>query len=976
MQIKENSPESGISSAKPAIFQGSHDLFQNAPIGIFYSTPDGRLLDVNPCLARMYGYSSPSDMLSAVTDIAGQMYVDAADRQTFKHLLENRIQLTDYENRQRRRDGSIFWTSESIRAVKDDAGRILHYEGFTTDITSRKQAEEALGENQRRYRDISDRKQAREESRKRQQFLEAVLYHAPDAIVTLDPMHRVIDWNPGAVTMFGYTLDEAVGKNLDDLVARNHMLQEASGKTREVLSGNRLEAFETIRYRKDGTPVHVIASGSPIMVDNRLLGVVALYTDITVMKQNEQTLRTRAEELSALNTLGRNVNSTLSLQEIGNAGLRGMLNAVNADMAFLFLCHGERLLLKDVLPLSSRGRLGNIPEYRVGECLCGLAVTENRPLYSIDILEDSRCTWDECKRAGFRSFAALPLRSAGHLIGVIGLASDVRREFEKQSGFLETLSGQISVSLANALLFEEIRQELGERKRAEDALRFERERFRILVQQSPFGILLIEKTGRLTFANPMFTEIFGYRIDEIPNGRKCFRLAFPDRIYRKQVVSTWLGDMKAARLESTQPRVLDVVCRDKGKKNIRFIVVGLKTGGYIVVCEDITERLMLEDQLQHAQKMEAIGILAGGVAHDFNNLLQAISGYTQLLLLDKREGDPDHLKLSAIEKSVDRAAKLVHQLLLYSRKADSERRFVNLNQEIVQAVRIMARTIPRMVEIEFHPDTRLGTIKADPVQMEQILLNLGINAADAMPEGGKIVIQTQNITIDDANARSLVTITPGNYILMTVSDTGSGMDEKTLKHIFEPFFTTKGVGKGTGLGLASVYGIIKAHGGVIRCDSQPGQGTTFRIYFPAITREDTDTEMPTAAMPNVQGMETILIVDDEADIRDLASQMLQRFGYGVLTAKSGEEAIQIHASPNHDIDLTILDLGMPGMGGERCLRDLLMMKPGAKVVIASGYQDDLSMEQAMESGALGFIGKPFQLYEMLIQIRNILDNRG
>lgn len=1078
MKIIESSSESGACQADPARFVVSPDLIQKAPIGIFHSTPEGRLLAVNPCMAHMHGFESPAEMISTITDIGRQMYVDSEDRRHFEHVLENQVQLTDYESRQWRRDGSILWTSESIRAVKDDTGRILYYEGFATDITDRKKAQKELETSNSllqsilkavpdllmvidknftiRYsnfkghdlihpdaaavddhtcygrfkllnspcedcsavpvfqtgcavereminptdgrtrevrvfplydadgqvpmvieyvRDISDLKLAQEENRKCQRFVELVLYHAPYAILTLDSMHRVIDWNPGAVKMFGYTPGEAVGKNLDDLVAQNDMYQEASTKTRDVLSGQRIEAFETIRYRKDGTAIHVIASGSPIMIDNRLIGIVALYTDITARKQDEEALQRRAEELTALNTLGRSVGSTLSIQQICDVGLRGMLNAVNADMAFLFLHKGNRLILQDVLPVSARERLGEIPDHRVGECMCGLAVTENKPLYSLDVFEDPRCTWEECKRSGIRSFAALPLRTASETIGVIGLASDSKRDFEKQSGFLETLSSQISVSLANAFLFQEVKQELIERKRVEAALRFERERFQVLIQQSPFGMLLIEKSGRFMYANPMFTEILGYTLEDVPDGRTWFKLAFPDPTYRKQVISFWMKDIKTTIPGQNPPRVFDVICKNEGKKIIRFIGVMLETGEHIIVCEDITERLMLEDQLQHAQKMEAVGILAGGVAHDFNNLLQAISGYTQLLLMDKHEGDPEHSKLKAIENSVDRAARLVRQLLLYSRKVDSEHRNVNLNQEVVQAIKMMERTIPRMIEIEFYPDIRLWKVKADPVQIEQTLLNLGINAADAMPDGGKIIIQTRNITIDAAYARNHVNIAPGKYVLMTLSDTGVGIDKETQKHIFEPFFTTKGIGKGTGLGLASVYGIVRGHRGAIQCDSAPGHGTAFRIYLPAIEQADAEVNEPNLEIQPDRGAEAILIVDDEADIRDLTSQMLQRFGYRVLTAKNGEEALYIHACRKHDISLTILDLGMPGMGGYRCLQELLAVKPSTRILIASGYYDDVSVKQALESGATGFIGKPYQLKEMLTRIRNILDGK-
>jgi PAS domain S-box-containing protein len=695
-------------------------------------------------------------------------------------------------------------------------------------------------------------------------------------------------------------------------------------------------------------------------------------TDISELKKSQEMLQKRAEELTALNALGREFILTLSLEQTCSVGLRGMVSSVHPDMAFLFLRTGDRLILQDVLPPPARQRLGQIPEHRVGECLCGLVARERKPIFSMNIFDDPRCTWEECKKAGIKSFAGLPLQCGEETIGVIGLASETVRDFEQQAGFLETLASQVAVSLVNARLFDAAQQELADRKRAEASAHYERERFQTLLQHAPVGIFSIDGAGIFTYANPKFTQIFGYDLKEVPDGRTWFRLAYPNPQYRKQVIDDWITDLKTHNAGEKRPRVFDVTCKDGGKKVINFIPVSLETGENLIVCEDITERLILEDQLQHAQKMEAVGILAGGVAHDFNNLLQAISGYTQLLLMEKNAGDPDFPRLKAIEKSIARAAQLVRQLLLFSRKEATERRNLNLSHEIGQVVRILERTIPRMIEIELHPGSRLWTVKADPAQIEQALLNLGINAADAMPDGGKLIIQTRNVAMAENHARQHIGASSGNYVLLTVSDTGCGMDKETLDHIFEPFFTTKGIGKGTGLGLASVYGIVKGHGGYIHCESGPGQGTTFTIYLPAIGHKDE------AAFPHPQeplpegGAETILVVDDVPDIRMLASETLQHFGYSVMTAASGEEALELHAGRKKLIDLTILDLGMPGIGGSRCLRELLALNPAAKILIASGYSADDTVKKAMESGAAGFIGKPYQVAELLTRVRSIL----
>ena len=278
-----------------------------------------------------------------------------------------------------------------------------------------------------------------------------------------------------------------------------------------------------------------------------------------------------------------------------------------------------------------------------------------------------------------------------------------------------------------------------------------------------------------------------------------------------------------------------------------------------------------------------------------------------------------------------------------------------------------------MIAIELHLGSRLWPINADPVQVEQILLNLGGNAADAMPEGGKLLIETENVVLDESFSQSHPGAEPGNYVLITVSDTGQGMDKETVEHIFEPFFTTKGIGKGTGLGLASVYGIVKNHGGYITCTSEVDQGATFKIYLPATDRSDDDEAKVVESEPIKGGTETILLVDDEEPIRNFASQVLDKHGYKVLTASSGEEAVEIFAEKSKIVDLVILDIGMPGMGGYKCLREIMGIDPSAKVFVASGYSINGLVKETVEAGAVGYIGKPYKLADLLYEVRSVLD---
>ena len=385
------------------------------------------------------------------------------------------------------------------------------------------------------------------------------------------------------------------------------------------------------------------------------------------------------------------------------------------------------------------------------------------------------------------------------------------------------------------------------------------------------------------------------------------------------------------------------------------------------------EKELLESQLRQSQKMEAIGTLAGGIAHDFNNLLQIINGYTQILLLDVEQADPSYHQLLEIQTAGERASKLVKQLLSFSRKTEIDRKPIDLNREIKQTAGILARMIPKMIDIELRLDNSLWLVNADVFQIGQVLLNLGGNAADAMPEGGRLIVETRNITISNNAANELSELTPGDYVMFVVDDSGQGMTSETLSHIFEPFYTTKDIGKGTGLGLASVWGVVKSHGGCITCESELGEGATFKIYLPAYFPEKELTEERKTEASQDKGHETILLVEDEDAIRDFVTQALKRFGYQVVSANSGERALSCFQKDGLNIGLVILDLGMPGMGGQKCFDEMLKLKPDVRVVIASGYSYDGEVKKAMDKGAIGYVSKPYRLADLLKTVRGALD---
>ncbi|MBF0528466.1 MAG: PAS domain S-box protein [Deltaproteobacteria bacterium] len=509
-------------------------------------------------------------------------------------------------------------------------------------------------------------------------------------------------------------------------------------------------------------------------------------------------------------------------------------------------------------------------------------------------------------------------------------------------------------------------RDITERKRAEEKNLL----LAAIVESSNDAIIGKTLDGIITSWNKGAANIYGYQDTEILG--KPVSILVPPARYNEvlRLLERIKNGENIEHYETVRRK------KDGSDINVSLTISPIRNAdgkilGVSTVARDITEQKILQSQLQQAQKMESIGTLTGGIAHDFNNLLQVINGYAQILLMEKRETDREYSSLKTIHNAGNRAADLVRQLLLFSRKVETRKKIVRLNQEIENARRMLERIIPKMIELELHPGRGLWDVKVDPVQIDQIILNLGKNAADAMPDGGKLLIETENIVLNEEFARNHLGAKPGRYVVLTVSDTGHGMDQETVEHMFDPFFTTKEIGKGTGLGLASVYGIVKSHDGSITCYSEIGRGTSFKIYLPAIESKETDRSS-TGIIKQIQGgTETILLVDDEEPIRDFAKQVLLKFGYKVLTASSGEEALGIYLRKQNEIDLVIMDIGMPGMGGHKCLTEILKLDPSAKVLIGSGYSNE-QVKKTLEAGAAGFVGKPYQFSELLNKVRTVL----
>jgi two-component system cell cycle sensor histidine kinase/response regulator CckA len=503
----------------------------------------------------------------------------------------------------------------------------------------------------------------------------------------------------------------------------------------------------------------------------------------------------------------------------------------------------------------------------------------------------------------------------------------------------------------------------------------ERIRLATAVEQAAESVIISDRRGTIHYVNPAFERLSGFSSEDIVG--KNFRILkseiHDETFYREmwQTISngmTWAGRisnrMKDGSLRQFETTISPL--RDKNGAILNFVSVN----------RDVTQEVALEAQLFQAQKMEAVGTLAGGIAHDFNNLLQVIQGYTEVLQSEVGRNKSGLEALQKIHRSAKRGAELTRQLLTFSRKVQSERRPLDLNREVEQVKRLLERTIPKMIEIELYLSESPAVVSADPIQVEQAIMNLAVNAKDAMPEGGKIVIETERVKLDEQFCKTHLGARPGEYVLLSISDTGHGMDREILEHVFEPFYTTKDVGKGTGLGLAMVYGIVKNHEGYILCYSEINTGTSFKIYLPAM--EQSGQRQKPDKMDDFfrGGVETILLVDDEEYIRDLGVELLTDAGYKVLTATDGEEGLKLYRKEQKKIDLIILDLVIPGMGGKKCYEEILKINPKAKILIVSGYSANGPGKAALEAGAKGFVGKPFDVSHLLETIREILDEES
>ncbi|UCD77306.1 MAG: response regulator [Desulfobacterales bacterium] len=520
-----------------------------------------------------------------------------------------------------------------------------------------------------------------------------------------------------------------------------------------------------------------------------------------------------------------------------------------------------------------------------------------------------------------------------------------------------------------------LRSEIKERERIENQLRDSEEKFRILTELSPLGVSLIDSDGRYKYVNPKFIELFGYSIEETPTGRDWFRKAFPESSHRRQVITAWIHDLKVAQVGEVRPRTYPVRCSDGTDKTIRFRPVTMEGGDQFVIYEDITEHKRLEVHLQQAQKMEAIGTLAGGIAHDFNNILAAILGYGELLAFDMPKDTPAWQNLQAVLKSCHRAKDLVGQILAFSRQNELDLMPIQISAIVKEALKMMRASLPATIEIRRNIETSDAIVNANATQIHQVLMNLCTNASHAMREkGGVLGVTLSRFQAENSDQLPHPDLKPGTFLKLSVSDTGHGMTAKQMQRIFDPYFTTKEAGEGTGLGLAVVQGIVRAHGGAVKVQSSPEKGSVFDVYLPEMQKEV--AAQPEIIQPYVTGHETILFVDDEQALVAMSKQMLELLGYKAVTRTSSVEAFELFQHDPGRFDLVITDMTMPNMTGEKLAGKILEIRPDIPVIMCTGYSEQITEQRAREIGIRAFVMKPLVMRDLADTIREVLDKNA
>lgn len=756
--------------------------------------------------------------------------------------------------------------------------------------------------------------------------------------------------NAGARDILGLRPEQVAGRALTDFLHPDEA-QELLGRLRGLATMQRGSRNERCRLRSGSGEWRWFESTIHNCLNEPSTdGLVASFLDVTALHRMEAERHVISEVVHALNHTS---NLDELLQGIHQA-LKKVLYAENCfvalhnanDDTFSFPFFADQF---DVAP----------PPQKVGRSCTAFVFRTGRGMLIPQSEFDRLAQAGQVELVGSPSPAWLgvPLKTPTETIGVL-----VIQHYQNESAydlrdleFLDSVGGHIALAIA--------------RRSAEDALRKSESVFRLLFAHNPLPTWVMDdETLELLQVNDAAVRQYGFT---------------PEEFEKMNLVNIQPEDATCSadgrpqgRVDSERFQGVHRHRRKDGKSfEVEMISHQLEYAGRVVrlvVAQDISERHILEQQLRQAQKMEAVGRLAGGVAHDFNNLLMVIKGHTELLMSALPPTDKMSRKISQIDRAADRAAALTKQLLAFSRMQVLQPRVMNLNAVIDDMSKLLPRLIGEDMELAVRTASDLGMIRVDASQMEQMIMNLAVNARDAMPNGGRLILETSNADLDAAYNSTHPIVKPGRYVLLAVSDTGTGMDAETQAHIFEPFFTTKAPGKGTGLGLATVYGVVKQSGGFIWVYSELGKGTSFKIYFPRVDQPEdkSTTQLPFVEAP--RGTETILLAEDEQDVREVAREFLESGGYTVIEAHNGAEALRLANENKSSIDLLVTDMVMPGMTGRELAQRLQHQHSGLGVIYMSGYTEHAAAETVKMEANMRLLTKPFSRGSILRAVQEAL----
>lgn len=793
-----------------------------------------------------------------------------------------------------------------------------------------------------------------------QEYAQGIIDSSMDMIITVDLQRRVVEFNRAAEQAFGYQRAEVVGQAVDLLYADPDKARSIHRLT--VEQGQIVQ--EVLNRRQNGERFPSLLAASALRrADGEITGVMGISRDITSQKQAEAELERRNRELDLLNRV-------LVASAKGTAPA-AILDLVCRELARLFdLPQAAAVLLNEAGTAATV-----VAEYRIDERSVILnellpvgkddpsadfLVNLRTPLVIGDAPNDPRLALLRplLRQSGTVSMMILPLLVEEEAVGGLSLSATTQRAFATAEVELAwRVIHQVAGALTRARLIENQR------------------RLSAAVEQTDDSVVISDAEGMIIYVNPAYERTSGYdRAEVIGRQARQFKReqnGNADETLLDEICETlrvgraWRGRL-VSRRKSSEPYTDEATItpvRDEAGQ----------VAAYVSVQRDVTRELELEAQLRQAQKMEAVGQLAGGIAHDFNNILTAIMGYVGLSQTQLPADHPVYQDLAGIHKSAQRAAALVRRLLTFARRQVGQMQILDLNDLVLDQAPLLRRLLREDIELVTLPAPEPAPVKADPHQLEQVLLNLAVNAHDAMPEGGKLTITTATVALAKAEA-GRYELEPGRYVRLVVSDTGVGISAEDQARIFEPFFTTKNVGEGTGLGLAICFEIIKQHQGSIQVETAPGQGTTFEIYLPQAGEIAVSAPPPTARQVAPPGRETILLVEDEPAVRDLAIRTLQEQGYTILVASNGEEALRlVETQSERTIELLLTDVVMPLLGGRELARRLRASQPDLKVLFTSGYVVDEDFRDKLRETGANFLPKPFTPAELAGRVRRTLD---